>query len=109
MKRNLLEPVGLIAPVLVHRFAPIKRNQRKSRRVRLNLTDEDRAFLEALIQAHKTTASSIVSDLFAEWCRCIRSGRDSAGRPIDWKLTEPVPKKVEHLVRQAREIIRKRI
>ena len=109
MKRNLLEPVGLVAPILVHRFAPIKRAPTKTRRIRLNLTDEDKAFLDALTAAHKTPSSAIISDLFAEWCRCIRSGRDASGRPIDWKLSEPVPKKVEDLVSQAREIIRKRI
>ena len=109
MRRTPLLPVGRVAPAMVHRYAMRKPNRKRTSRVTLNLTVEDRAFLDALIQTHNTTASSIVSDLFAEWCRCIRSGRDASGQKIDWNLSEPLPQKVQALIAKAREIIREKI
>ena len=109
MKRTQLEPIGHVAPTLIHRYAMRRPKLNRTRRITLNLTEEDRAFLEALIHGHRTTASAIVSDLFAEWCRCIRSGRDASGQKIDWNLSEPLPQKVQALIAKAREIIREKI
>lgn len=88
------------------RRIPKTRKQPRRKRVVIRATTEDMSTLEALAQSRGQSASSILSDMWADLCESIRTGRDPTGKPINWDSPlEHLPPRVKDVLAQTEHIL----